>query len=90
MTLLKLVATAVVALTFMALASPGFAANDGNGVTNGAPTNTQDPSAQPRRHRHKHQQDGQQQHHHRPRNQNPDQGPLQRRQRPGLTGAHHS
>jgi len=74
MTLLKLLATAIVALTFMVVALPGYAANDGDGVTNGAPNNSQDPSAKPRRH-HKHQQDGQQQHRHRPRNQNPDQGP---------------
>jgi hypothetical protein len=75
MTLLKLLATAMVALTFLAIASPGFAANDGSGVTNGTPPNdnAQDPAAKPRRHHHKHRSDGQQ-HPRRPRNQNPDQG----------------
>jgi hypothetical protein len=75
MTLLKLLATAMVALTFLVIASPGFAANDGSGVTNGTSPNdnSQNPAAKPRRHHHKHQRDGQQ-HPRRPRNQNPDQG----------------
>jgi hypothetical protein len=71
MTLLKLLATALVALSFMVIALPGYAANDGDGVTNGAPGNTQAPAAKPRRH-HKHQRKGQR--HHR-RQQNPNQGP---------------
>ena len=75
MTLLKLLATAVVALTFLTLASPGFAANDGTGAPTGTTNNSQDPSAKPKRHHHRHPpQDGQQRSH-RPRNQNPDQGP---------------
>jgi hypothetical protein len=70
MTLLKLLATALVALTFMLLASPGFAANANDGVSSGRPANPPDPAAKQRRHRkHKHR-DGQ--HHRRPRNQNPD------------------
>ena len=73
MTLLKLLATALVALPLMVIALPGYAANDGDGATNGTPDNSQDPAAKPRRH-HKHQQDGQR-HHRRPPNQNPDQGP---------------
>lgn len=40
MTLLKLLATALVALTFMGIALPGYAANDGDGVTGDAPNNT--------------------------------------------------
>lgn len=73
MTLLKLLATALVALTFMGIALPGYAANDGDGVTGDAPNNTQDPAAKPRHHRrHKHQRHGQR--HHR-RQQSPDQGP---------------
>ncbi|HLG49750.1 MAG TPA: hypothetical protein VKY24_26150 [Reyranella sp.] len=71
MTLLKLLATALVALSFMVIALPGYAANDGDGVTNGAPGNAQDPAAKPRRH-HKHQRKGQR--HHR-RQQNPNRGP---------------
>ncbi len=71
MTLLKLLATALVALSFMIIALPGYAANDGDGVTNGTPNNPQDPAAKPRRHR-KHARHGQR--HHR-RQQNPDQGP---------------
>jgi hypothetical protein len=74
MTLLKLLATALVALSFLTLASPGFAANDGTGAPTGTTNNSQDPSAKPKRHHHKHPQDGQQRSH-RPRNQNPDQGP---------------
>jgi len=73
MTLLKLLATALVALSFMIIALPGYAANDGDGVTSGAPNGTQDPAARPRRHHHhKHQRHGQR--HHR-RQQNPDQDP---------------
>jgi hypothetical protein len=64
MTLLKLLATALVALSFMVIALPGYAANDGDGVTN----NTQEPAAKPRRHKHQHGQ----RHH---RQQNPNQGP---------------
>jgi hypothetical protein len=71
MTLLKLLATAFVALSFMVIALPGYAANDGDGVNNGAPNNSQDPTAKPRRH-HKHQRHGQR--HHR-RQQNPNQSP---------------
>jgi hypothetical protein len=55
MTLLKILATLLVALTFALLALPGFAANDNDGVTNGAPANPGDPAARPRRHHHKHQ-----------------------------------
>ena len=63
MTLLKLLATALVALSFMVIALPGYAANDGDGVTGSAPNGTQDPAAaRPRRH-HRQQQ-------------NPDQGPI--------------
>jgi hypothetical protein len=69
MTLLKLLATALVALSFLVIALPGYAANDGDGVTNGPPNDTQDPAAKPRRHKHQHGQ-----RHHR-RQQNPDQGP---------------
>jgi hypothetical protein len=72
MTLLKLLATALVALPLMIIALPGYAANDG--VTNGTPDSSRDPAAKPRRHHHRHQQDGQR-HHRRPRNQNPDQAP---------------
>jgi hypothetical protein len=72
MTLLKLLATALVALSFMVIALPGYAANDGDGVTNGTPNNTQDPAARPRRPHHKHPRHGQR-HHRRP--QNPDQAP---------------
>jgi hypothetical protein len=73
MTLLKLLATALVALSFMVIALPGYAANDGDGATSDAPSNRQDPAARPRRHHHhKHQRHGQR--HHR-RQQNPDQGP---------------
>ena len=75
MTLLKLLATGLVALSFMVIALPGYAANDGDGSTNGTPNNTQDPAAKPRRHHHKHPRDGQRQHR-RPRNQNPNQGPV--------------
>ena len=71
MTLLKLLATALVALSFMVIALPGYAANDGDGVTSGTPNDTQDPPPRPRRH-HKHGRHGQR--HHR-RQQNPDQGP---------------
>ena len=50
MTLLKLLATALVALSFMVIALPGYAANDGDGVTGSAPNGTQDPAAaRPRR-----------------------------------------
>jgi hypothetical protein len=73
MTLLKLLATALVALSFMVIAFPGYAANDGDGATNRTPSNTQDPVAKPRRHHHKHARHGQR--HHR-RQQNPDQGPI--------------
>ena len=74
MTLLKLLATALVALSFMVIALPGYAANDGDGVTDGAPNGTRDPAAKPRRHHHhKHQRHGQR--HHR-RQQNPDRGPV--------------
>jgi hypothetical protein len=73
MTLLKLLATALVALSFMVIALPGYAANDSDGVTGGAPNNTRNPAAKPRRHHHKHQHG--QRHHRRPRNQNPDQAP---------------
>ena len=72
MTLLKLLATALGALSFMIIALPSYAANDRDGVTNGPPNNTKAPSAQPRRH-HKHQRHGQR--HHR-RQQNPDRGPV--------------
>lgn len=72
MTLLKLLATALVALSFMVIALPGYAANDGDGATNGTPNSPQDPAAKPRRHHHKHQRHGQR--HHR-RQQSPDQGP---------------
>jgi hypothetical protein len=73
MSLLKLLATALVAFSFMVIALPGYAANDGDGATGGAPNNTQDPAARPRRHHHhKHQRHGQR--HHR-RQQNPGQGP---------------
>ena len=72
MTLLKLLATALAALSFMVIALPGYAANDGEGVTNGPPNGTQDPAAKPRRHHRKHQRHGQR--HHR-RQQNPDQAP---------------
>ena len=80
MTLLKLLATALVALSFMVIALPGYAANDGDGVGNGTPNGSQPPAARPRRHHHKRQQDGQR-HHRRPHNQNPDQSPA-----PGGTG----
>lgn len=70
MTLLKLLATALVAFSFMIIALPGYAANDSDGVSGGAPSNTQDPAAWPRRHHRK--RHGQR--HHR-RQQNPDQGP---------------
>jgi len=74
MTLLKLLATALVALSFMVIAVPSYAANDGDGAANGAPSNTQAPAAKPRRHHHhKHQRHGQR--HHR-RRQNPDQGTI--------------
>src|SRR5690349_25142290 len=74
MTLLKLLATALVALSFMVIAVPGYAANDGDGAADGAPSNTQDPAAKPRRHHHhKHQRHGQR---HPRRQQNPDQGTL--------------
>ena len=73
MTLLKLLATALVALPLMVIALPGYAANDGDGATNGTPNSSQDPAAKPRRHHHKHQRHGQR--HHR-RQQNPDQGPV--------------
>jgi len=75
MTLLKLLATALVALSFMVIALPGYAANDGDGVTGSAPNGTQDPAAaRPRRHHHhKHRRHGQR--HHR-RQQNPDRGPV--------------
>jgi len=54
MTLLKLLATALVALTFMLLAMPSFAANANDGVNSGS-ANQPDPAAQHRRHRkHKH------------------------------------
>src|SRR5579871_437564 len=72
MTLLKLLATALVALSFMVIALPGYAANDGDGTINGTPSNTQNPAAKPRRHHHKHAHG---QRHHR-RQQNPDQGPI--------------
>ena len=73
MTLLKVLATALVALSFMVIALPGYAANDADGATGGTPNNTQDPAAKPRRHHHhKHQRHGQR--HHR-RQQNPGQGP---------------
>ncbi len=75
MTLLKLVATALVAFSFMVIALPGHAANDGEGVTNGTPNSIQDPAAKPRRHDHKHQRNGQR-HHRRPRNQNPNPSPV--------------
>ncbi len=74
MTLLKLLATALVALPLMIIALPGYAANDGDGATNGTPNSSQDPAARPRRHHHKHQRDGRRQHR-RPRNQNPDHAP---------------
>lgn len=73
MTLLKLVATLLAAGLLTFLASPGFAANSNDGVTN-APSNPGDPAAKPRRHR-KHQ--GQHRHH---RRRNPDrsrQAPVQ-------------
>jgi len=54
MTLLKILATLLVALTFVLLALPGFAANDNDGVTNGAPATPGDPAAKPRRHHHTH------------------------------------
>ncbi|MBN9087154.1 MAG: hypothetical protein J0J01_09615 [Reyranella sp.] len=68
MTLLKILATALAALTFTLLALPGFAANSNDGVTS-PPSNPGDPAAKPRRHR-KHQ--GQHRHQ---RRQNPDGSP---------------
>ena len=47
MTLLKLLATALAALSFMVIALPGYAANDGEGVTNGPPNGTQDRQQNP-------------------------------------------
>jgi len=51
MTLLKIMATALAALTFTLLAMPGFAANSNDGVTM-APSNPGDPAAKPRHRRH--------------------------------------
>lgn len=68
MTLLKILATALAALTFTLLALPGFAANSNDGATS-PPSNPGDSAAQPRRHR-KHQ--GQHRHQ---RRQNPDGSP---------------
>jgi hypothetical protein len=73
MTLLKLLATCLAALTFIVIALPGYAANDGDGATNGAPNNTKEPAAKPRRHHHKPARHGQR--HHRPQ-RSPDQGPI--------------
>lgn len=67
MTLLKILATALVALSFTLLAMPGFAANSNDGVTN-APSNPSDPAAKPRHRKH------QGQHRHQ-RRQNPDGSP---------------
>lgn len=72
MTLLKLLATVFLALTFMVIALPGYAANDGDGVASGAPINSLDQAAGPRRHHHKHRRHGQRRHF---RQQNPDRGP---------------
>jgi hypothetical protein len=61
MTLLKLLATAMVALTFMLLAMPSFAANSNDGVNSGS-ANQPDPAAKQRRHRkHKHHRQHRQQ-----------------------------
>lgn len=51
MTLLKILVTAMVAVAFMLIASPGFAANDGDGVAGGTPNAPADPAAKQRRHR---------------------------------------
>jgi len=67
MTLLKILATALAALTFTLLAMPGFAANGNDGVS--PPSNAGDPAARPKR-QHKHR--GQHRHQ---RRQNPDGSP---------------
>ena len=55
MTLLKLLATVLVALTFALIAGPSFAANANEGVSSGSAANPADPAAKQRRHRkHKH------------------------------------
>ena len=51
MTVLKLLATGLAAGLLTFLASPGFAANANDGVTNGPPSDPGDPAARPRRHR---------------------------------------
>ena len=68
MTLLKILATALAALTFTLLAMPSFAANSNDGMTNPS-SNPSDPAAKPKRHR-KHQ--GQHRHQ---RQNNPDGNP---------------
>lgn len=68
MTLLKILATGLAALTFTLLAMPGFAANGNDGLTNPS-SNPADPAAKPRR-QHKHQRK-----HRHQRRQNPDGSP---------------
>jgi hypothetical protein len=72
MTVLKLLATGLAAGLLMLLASPGFAANSNDGVSNGSAAGPSDPAAKQRRHRkHKHHR------HHRRKNRdgNPSQAP---------------
>lgn len=79
MTLLKILATGLVAVLLAFLAAPSFAANDGSGggVSNGAPANPGDPAAKPRRHRKHHHHQGNNRPHRRPRpDGNPNQGPV--------------
>jgi len=64
MTRPKLLATAMVALMFLPIASPGFAANSNDGVTS-TPNAPADPAARQRyHHKHKH-------HHHHPHQREP-------------------